>query len=133
MDVFAARAPDRDGATSRRVRVVVGTGYVGGRVVAAFSQDFTVVGGSLGKMHAKKIVALMQQAAKLGLPLVAFKIVAAIHWQALRLWLKGARLTPRPDAAAASPVNIILATGEPRDYTGPALPAAGSRESALVQ
>ena len=67
------------------------------------------------------------------LPLVAFKIVAAIHWQALRLWLKGARLTPRPDAAAASPVNIILATGEPRDYTGPELPAAGSRESALVQ
>ena len=36
--------------------VVAGTGYVGGRVVAAFSQDFTVVGGSLGKMHAKKIV-----------------------------------------------------------------------------
>ena len=36
--------------------VVAGTGYVGGRVVSAFSQDFTVVGGSLGKMHAKKIV-----------------------------------------------------------------------------
>ena len=67
------------------------------------------------------------------LPLVTLKIVAAIHWQALLLWLKGARLTPRPDAAAASPVNIILATGDPRDYTGPALPAAGSRESALVQ
>ncbi len=48
--------------------VVAGTGYVGGRVVAAFSQDFTVVGGSLGKMHAKKIVMLMQQAAKLGSP-----------------------------------------------------------------
>ncbi len=28
--------------------VVAGTGYVGGRVVSAFSQDFTVVGGSLG-------------------------------------------------------------------------------------
>jgi DUF1365 family protein len=69
----------------------------------------------------------------LALPLVTFKIVAAIHWQALRLWLKGARPTPRPHAAAASPVNIILATGEPRDYTGPALPAAGSRESVLVQ
>ena len=67
------------------------------------------------------------------LPLVTFKIVAAIHWQALLLWLKGARLTPRPDAATASPVNIILAAGEPRDYTEPALPAAGPRESALVQ
>jgi hypothetical protein len=67
------------------------------------------------------------------LPLLTFKIVAAIHWQALRLWLKGARLIPRPDAEVADPVNIILATGEPRDYNGPALPAAGSRESALVQ
>ena len=27
------------------------------------------------------------------------KIVAAIHWEALRLWLKGARLVPRPDTA----------------------------------
>lgn len=36
------------------------------------------------------------------LPLVTVKIVAAIHWQALRLWIKGARLVPRPDAAAAN-------------------------------
>jgi DUF1365 family protein len=33
------------------------------------------------------------------LPLVSFKIVAAIHWEALRLWLKGARLVPKPRAA----------------------------------
>ena len=61
--------------------VVTGTGYVGGRVVAAFSQDFTVVGGSLGKMHAKKIVTLMQQAAKLGCPIVAFKDSAGARIQ----------------------------------------------------
>ena len=61
--------------------VVAGTGYVGGRVVAAFSQDFTVVGGSLGKMHAKKIVMLMQQAAKLGCPVVAFKDSAGARIQ----------------------------------------------------
>jgi DUF1365 family protein len=36
------------------------------------------------------------------LPLVSVKIVAAIHWQALRLWLKGTRMVPRPDAAAAN-------------------------------
>jgi len=53
--------------------VVVGTGYVAGRVVAAFSQDFTVAAGSLGKMHAMKIVSAMQTAARLGVPLVAFK------------------------------------------------------------
>ncbi|TBW33566.1 acyl-CoA carboxylase subunit beta [Siculibacillus lacustris] len=61
--------------------VVVGTGYVGGRLVSAFSQDFTVVGGSLGKMHAKKIVMLMQAAAKLGSPIVAFKDSAGARIQ----------------------------------------------------
>ena len=35
--------------------VIVGTGYVDGRQVAAFSQDFTVVAGTLGKMHARKM------------------------------------------------------------------------------
>jgi len=61
--------------------VVTGTGYVGGRLVSAFSQDFTVVGGSLGKMHAKKIVMLMHQAAKLGSPIVAFKDSAGARIQ----------------------------------------------------
>ncbi|MGO3927376.1 DUF1365 domain-containing protein [Rhodopseudomonas pseudopalustris] len=32
------------------------------------------------------------------LPLVTLKIMAAIHWEALRLWIKGARLVPRPPA-----------------------------------
>jgi DUF1365 family protein len=36
------------------------------------------------------------------LPLVTLKIVAAIHWEALRLWLKGVRPAPRPDAAPAN-------------------------------
>ena len=61
--------------------VVAGSGYVGGRLVSAFSQDFTVVGGSLGKMHAKKIVTLMQQAAKFGSPVVAFKDSAGARIQ----------------------------------------------------
>ena len=30
------------------------------------------------------------------LPLVTFKIIGAIHWQALRLWIKGAKIVPRP-------------------------------------
>jgi len=68
------------------------------------------------------------------LPLVTFKIVAAIHWEALRLWLKGARLVNRPDAATA---NTILAEAKRNDYTGPALPAEARRKpeprgSALV-
>ena len=53
------------------------------------------------------------------LPLVTMKIMAAIHWEALRLWLKGARLVPRNDAAR----NTGLATGKGNDYTSPALSA----------
>lgn len=53
--------------------VVVGTGFVDGRTVAAVSQDFTVAAGSLGKMHAQKIVSAMQTAARMGIPVVAFK------------------------------------------------------------
>jgi acetyl-CoA carboxylase carboxyltransferase component len=52
--------------------VVVGTGYVDGRTVAACSQDFTVAAGTLGKMHATKIVGAMQMAARTGMPVVAF-------------------------------------------------------------
>ena len=50
--------------------VVTGTGYVNGRQVAAFSQDFTVSGGSLGKIHAKKICDLLDYAVKVGIPVV---------------------------------------------------------------
>ena len=51
------------------------------------------------------------------LPLVTVKIVAAIHWEALRLWLKGARLVPRKEAT----LNTGLASGKSNDYTSPAL------------
>ncbi len=53
--------------------VVVGTGYVDGRLVAILSQDFTVAAGTLGKAHAMKIVEVMRQAKKVGVPLIAFK------------------------------------------------------------
>jgi uncharacterized protein len=50
------------------------------------------------------------------LPLVTLKIVSAIHWQALRLWLKGARLVPRPDTTATNVTNTALASRERRAY-----------------
>jgi DUF1365 family protein len=72
------------------------------------------------------------------LPLVTLKIVAAIHWEALRLWLKGARLVPRANVAAAKAAfNTSLAIRQHADYTAATRSAAGrepgSRESALVQ
>jgi uncharacterized protein len=52
------------------------------------------------------------------LPLVTLKIVAAIHWEALRLRLKGLRLVERPDAAGANASNAALASRDSRAYIG---------------
>ncbi len=43
-----------------------------------------------------------------GFPFLTFKIVAAIHWEALRLWLKGVRVFPH--APAAAPVQNSVET-----------------------
>jgi len=50
------------------------------------------------------------------LPLFTVKIIAAIHWEALRLWLKGARLIPRLRVADANEPNTSLAAGKSRAY-----------------
>ncbi|PID80059.1 MAG: methylmalonyl-CoA carboxyltransferase [Clostridiales bacterium] len=50
--------------------VVTGYGKVDGRLVYAFAQDFTVVGGSLGEMHASKICKVLDNALKVGAPVV---------------------------------------------------------------
>jgi propionyl-CoA carboxylase beta chain len=50
--------------------VVTGYGTVNGRLVFAFSQDFTVFGGSLSEAHAEKICKVMEQAMKVGAPVV---------------------------------------------------------------
>jgi acetyl-CoA carboxylase carboxyltransferase component len=50
--------------------VVSGYGTIDGRLVYIFAQDFTVIGGSLGEMHAAKIVKTQQMALKVGAPLI---------------------------------------------------------------
>lgn len=50
--------------------VITGYGKVEGRLAYAYAQDFTVVGGSLGEMHAAKIVKVMDMALKMGAPCV---------------------------------------------------------------
>ncbi|PIE04838.1 MAG: methylmalonyl-CoA carboxyltransferase [Spirochaetales bacterium] len=52
--------------------VITGYGKVDGRLVYAYSQDFTVLGGSLGEMHAAKICKVMDAAIKVGAPMVGF-------------------------------------------------------------
>jgi DUF1365 family protein len=52
-------------------------------------------------------------AAFLRLPLMTLKVIAAIHWEALRLWIKGVAIVPRPSAdsaAIAHPGRAIITT-----------------------
>ena len=51
--------------------VVTGYGTINGRIVYASSQDFTVIGGSLGEMHAGKITKVMDMAVKMGAPFIS--------------------------------------------------------------
>ncbi|MBQ7793520.1 MAG: methylmalonyl-CoA carboxyltransferase [Clostridia bacterium] len=50
--------------------VVTGYGTVDGRLVFVYAQDFTVIGGSLGEMHAKKICKVMDMAVQMGAPII---------------------------------------------------------------
>jgi propionyl-CoA carboxylase beta chain len=50
--------------------VVTGYGTINGRLVFVFSQDFTVFGGALSEAHAEKICKVMDQAMKVGAPLI---------------------------------------------------------------
>jgi methylmalonyl-CoA decarboxylase subunit alpha len=50
--------------------VITGTGTISGFPVCIFAQDFTVAGGSLGLMHARKITKIMDHAMNLKIPLI---------------------------------------------------------------
>jgi len=50
--------------------VVTGHGLINGRLVFVFSQDFTVFGGALSEAHAEKICKVMDQAMKVGAPVI---------------------------------------------------------------
>jgi hypothetical protein len=74
-----------------------------------------------GRRRALNTLALLRSF--FALPVVTVKIIAAIHWEALRLWLKGVRLIPRPNAA----IDSGLAIRKDNDYTSPVLSARGKR------
>ncbi len=61
---------DMDKKTLAADGVITGTGKIFGFPVCIYAQDFTVAGGSLGMMHAKKITKIMDHAIKLGVPLI---------------------------------------------------------------
>ena len=59
----------------------------------------------------------------ISLPAVTAKIIAAIHWEAFRLWWKGVRLVPRCN----EPADGSLASGVTGDYTSTVMSAHGRR------
>jgi len=72
-DAFAvqrAQPADRDDPHYPGDGVVTGHGTIDDRPVCVFSQDFTVLGGSLGEVYAEKIVKVMELALRMGVPLV---------------------------------------------------------------
>ena len=60
--------------------VVTGWGTIDGRLVYVYSQDFTVMGGSLSEAHAAKIIKIMDMAIKAGAPVIGLH--GRIRWPA---------------------------------------------------
>ncbi|MFV0366574.1 MAG: acyl-CoA carboxylase subunit beta [Mangrovibacterium sp.] len=72
-DAYTPPASSTFGKKTQKVYgdgVITGFGEVNGRLVYAFSQDFNVLGGSLGSMHAAKIARVQDMALKTGAPIV---------------------------------------------------------------
>lgn len=66
----AARDFDMDKKVLAGDGVIIGTGTINKKPVCIFAQDFTVAGGSLGLMHARKITKIMDHALKMRVPLI---------------------------------------------------------------
>jgi acetyl-CoA carboxylase carboxyltransferase component len=64
--------------------VVTGYGRVNGRTTYAFSQDFTVFGGSLSETHAQKIVKVMEMAMRVGAPVIGLNDSGGARIQEVR-------------------------------------------------
>src|SRR3954451_13530401 len=72
-DMFVEHRCAEFGMEAQRIPgdgVVTGQGTINGRLVFAFSQDFTVCGGSLSESHAEKICKVMDRAVKVGAPVI---------------------------------------------------------------
>src|SRR4029077_12373254 len=73
LDRFVVHRSDDFGLDGQKVLgdgVVTGYGRIDGRIVYVFSQDFTVLGGSLSETYAEKICKVMDHALKNGAPVI---------------------------------------------------------------
>ncbi|MEE2687829.1 MAG: acyl-CoA carboxylase subunit beta [Pseudomonadota bacterium] len=72
-DMFVEHDCNEFGMSEQKIPsdgVITGHGTIEGKNVFVFSQDFTVFGGSLSAAHARKIVKIMEQAMKVGAPVI---------------------------------------------------------------
>ncbi|HVV46694.1 MAG TPA: carboxyl transferase domain-containing protein, partial [Bryobacteraceae bacterium] len=72
-DMFVTHRASDFGLAAQKVPgdgVVTGWGTINGRLVYVFSQDFTVLGGSLSETHAQKICKIMDMAVRNGAPVI---------------------------------------------------------------
>ena len=72
-DMFVTHRTDDFGLKDQKYLgdgVITGHGTIDGRVVYVYAQDFTVLGGSLSETYAKKICKIMDQAMKVGAPII---------------------------------------------------------------
>ena len=73
VDAFVTHRTSDFGLDNNKIladSVVTGWGTINNRLVYVFAQDFTVFGGSLGEVHAEKIVKIMDMAMKSGAPVI---------------------------------------------------------------
>ncbi|MBN1828092.1 MAG: acyl-CoA carboxylase subunit beta [Deltaproteobacteria bacterium] len=72
MGMFVTHQSNRMGSDTKYYGdgVVAGSGKIDGRLVFLYAQDFTVLGGSLGEAHAKKICQVQDMAVKVGAPII---------------------------------------------------------------
>ena len=61
--------------------VIIGHGLIGGSLVFIYSQDASVLNGTIGEMHAKKIASVYDMAMKMGAPVIGFLDCAGIRLQ----------------------------------------------------
>ena len=75
-EVDAFVSPDKSDTGFGKVQqaygdgVIIGHGLILGRLTFAYAQDFTVMGGSLGSVHAAKIMKIQDMALKMGAPMI---------------------------------------------------------------
>lgn len=81
--LVTARSTDFNLAASKEPSdgVITGHGLIGGNLVFVYSQDVSVLNGTVGEMHAKKIANLYDMAMKMGAPVIGFVDCGGIRLQ----------------------------------------------------